>query len=95
MNVPADYLDQFASLLLPIQTYYFSNAIVRPSLADIPPGDYPYYWVATAKTRIQKLQQLQRPSLPAFFNLHPFAMLDTIANTNNLIGTRITFLLFN
>ena len=86
MHVPADYLQQFANLLLPFKTYYRSNAIVRVFLPDIPVGEYPYYWVATNKTHIQQIQELQWPSLPLFFVLHPFAMLDTITDTYHLIS---------
>ena len=86
MHVPAQYLQQLDSLLLPFKTYYISNAIVRPSLADIPAGHYSYYWVAAKQTRIRHIHQLQRPCLPLSFHLHPFAMLDTLANTNRLIS---------
>lgn len=79
-------IERLNGLFIPFKWYYISNTIVRCSHAHAAADEYPYYWIVTPTTQIQEICIDMVPSLPSFFRLTAFNVLDMMADTHDLIS---------
>ena len=92
MHAIGNMIARLTGLLLLFKSYYISGASVHQLHDGSAPAKYPFYWIVTEATSIHQIEQLDYPSLPSHFQLYPFTMLDTIANTEQLISKLIIIL---
>ena len=92
MHAIGNMIARLTGLLLPFKSYYISGASVHQLHEASPPTEYPFYWIVTEATSIHQIQEIDYPSLPSYFQLYPFTMLDAIADTEQLISKFIIIL---